>query len=79
MQTEKLNIMRELLLKNGWVNYRTGCSCIGLPRYWKNEDRPGWEIMTKGERFTIKKNGDDVDSGTSAVFNDLMKKYELIK
>ncbi|WP_148038834.1 hypothetical protein [Proteiniphilum sp. X52] len=70
--------MKEILQKNGWVNYRTGCSCVGLPRYWKNDGRMGWEIITKGERFTIKRDGNVVDSGVASNFNELMKKYELI-
>ena len=70
--------MKEILQKNRWVNYRTGCSCVGLPRYWKNDDRIGWEIITKGERFTIKRDGNVVDSGVASNFNELMKKYELI-
>lgn len=71
--------MKETLINNGWINYRTGCSCVGLPRYWKNDDRMGWEIVTKGSRFSVRKDNDIVDSGIEGSFNEIMKKHGLIK
>lgn len=71
--------MKEILLKNGWINYRTGCSCIGLPRYWKNDDRPGWIVITKGSGyFSIMEKDVVLFRGTDRNFEQNMKKYELI-
>jgi len=49
--------MRELLIKNGFVHYATGCSCQGLPKYYKHQDYPDYRIITKGGFGIIRKSG----------------------
>lgn len=79
MQTVRKSIMKELLKNSGWENYRTGCSCVGLPRYWRNEDSYGWEIITKGDSFfRIIENGVEVFAGASKYFEEKMKENNLI-
>lgn len=79
MQTDGGNIMREMLQNSGWVNYRTGCSCVGLPRYWRNNERPGVEVVTKGDSFfRILENGNEQFSGVRKDFETKMKEYNLI-
>lgn len=71
--------MKEILQKNGWVNYRTGCSCVGLPRYWKNDDRAGWIVITKGNSyFSITEKDVVVYRGNEINFVQKMKEYGLI-
>jgi len=78
MQMARVFIMKEILLENDWVNYRTGCSCIGLPRYWKNEDRPGWIVITKGSMFSVNQNGNFMYKGNERDFYQKMKEYGLV-
>lgn len=78
MQMARVFIMKEILLENDWVNYRTGCSCIGLPRYWKNEDRPGWIVITKGSMFSVTLKGDFMCKGNEKEFYQKMKEYGLV-
>ncbi len=74
----QINSMKEILKNNGWVNYRTGCACVGLPRYWKNGDRPTWIVITRGNSFSINENNVQLYRGVEREFIAKMKEYNLI-
>ena len=52
--------MKEFLINSGWVNYSTGCACIGLPRYYKHQDYPDYRVVTKAGYGIIKKGGVEI-------------------
>ena len=49
--------MKELITKYGFELYHTGCSCVGLPRYYKHQDFFDYKIILKAGFATIKKSG----------------------
>ncbi|MDR2003930.1 MAG: hypothetical protein LBQ74_12935 [Prevotella sp.] len=57
--------MKELLLNNGWVHYKTGCSCNGSPKFYNHPAYFGYIVITKSVRFAIKKDGKVIASGNA--------------
>jgi 5'-3' exonuclease len=49
--------MKELLEKYGFLHYATGCSCQGLPKYYKHSDFTDFRVILKSGYGIIKKNG----------------------
>ncbi|MDR1762766.1 MAG: hypothetical protein LBR64_02245 [Dysgonamonadaceae bacterium] len=39
--------MKVFLINKGWVHYKTGCSCVGSPKYFKNTAFNGWKVILK--------------------------------
>ncbi|WP_418894219.1 hypothetical protein [Limibacterium fermenti] len=70
--------MEEILKNNRWFHYRTGCACVGLPRYWRNEERPGWTVVIRGNMYSINENNCQVARGTEIDFETKMRKLNLI-
>ncbi len=57
--------MKELLTNNGWMHYKTGCSCNGSPKFYKHPDHFGYIVITKSTQFAIKKDGRVIASGNT--------------
>jgi hypothetical protein len=71
--------MKELLIANGWVHFRTGCSCNGSPRFYKNSSFFDYTIIVRNNKFSIKKGHAIIASGLPGQLENKMKQYELIK
>ena len=52
--------MKDFLIGNGFVLYATGCSCHGLPKYYRNNRYPDYRIITKYGYGIIKCNGVEI-------------------
>lgn len=71
--------MKDILIANGWVHYRTGCSCNGSPHFYKHDDHLE-EIVVRNSRFSIYKEGKPIETkGDPKNPNQLLKKYDLIQ
>lgn len=69
--------MKELLEKYGWIFYKTGCSCNGSPRYYKNDSHSGVDIVLRKTTFSIRTRGRMLSSGKSEELESEMKKLNL--
>jgi hypothetical protein len=45
--------MKEFLTANGWVMFHK-CNCGGGVQYWRNKDKPGYEVRTKPKSRTFR-------------------------
>lgn len=69
--------MKEILINNGWVHYKTGCSCNASPRFYNNSNHPEYIIIIRGTSFRIKKSGVQIAKGTIDTFQSKLLQYEL--
>ena len=70
--------MKELLLINGWIHYKTGCSCNASPRFFNNPLHPDYIVILRGTFFIIKKSGLEIAKGKSELFQSKLTQYGLI-
>jgi len=47
--------MNEILVKYGWECYKKGCSCQGLPKYYKHDKHENYICITKSGYGIIKR------------------------
>lgn len=71
--------MKELLIANGWEHFRTGCSCNGSPRFYKNNSFFDYTIIVRNNKFSIKKGHTIIASGLPDQLENKMKENGLIK
>lgn len=70
--------MKEILRNLGWENYRTGCPCNGLPRYFRHTHHSDYIIIIRGSFFSIKKSGVEIAKGREEIFTSKLNDYGLI-
>lgn len=69
--------MKELLITNGWEHFRTGCSCNGSPRHYKNINYFGYVIILRNNKFSIKKGNEILASGLPVQLEEKMKELNI--
>jgi hypothetical protein len=47
--------MKELIENNGWFHFRTGCPCVGSPKWYNNQDHPDYRIVLKKGKGSIRR------------------------
>jgi len=52
--------MNEILVKYGWECYKKGCSCQGLPKYYKHDKHENYICITKSGYGIIKRGGIEI-------------------
>jgi len=70
--------MKEIILNNGWIHYKTGCSCNASPWYFSNSLHPDYTIIIRGTFFAIKKSGLEISKGNIDSFQSKLTQYGLI-
>jgi len=66
--------MKEFLENNGWAFFKTGCSCNGRPRYYRNSYYPGITVVIKSKTFSVRKDGIALCSGSESELEDKLNK-----
>lgn len=69
--------MKETLINNGWIHYKTGCSCNASPRFYNNSKYPQYIIILRGSFFIVKKSDLEIAKGNIETFQSKLTQYGL--